>query len=165
MHMYTYSKHAIPLGSPQDSISDERDEFQLLVLDVLCCEVVPELKTTHHEGVDNNFRTLLNKSVHLLKYNLNWLTTLSAKQRFCWGILATCCSKISISTQNFNWVHLYTSIFSNDMKLGVVFCTYCTGKSLPTDQCNMAIQLPDDIRRHPLEDLCRYYSCRSVAHI
>lgn len=106
--------------------------------------------------MDGNFKTLLNESVRLLKSNLGWLTSLSTKQRFCWGILTTCCSKINISTENFDWTHHYCSIFSNDPKLGVVFSTYCTGRKLPNDQRVVVANLPDEIRSHRSEDLHKY---------
>lgn len=146
----------------QGSISDKRDDFQQLVLDVLRREVVPEMRSIH---MDTNFRTLLNESVRSLKSNLNWLTSLSTKQRFCWGILTTCCSKINISMENFDWSHHYSSIFPNDLKLGVVFSTYCTGRKLPNDQRIIATHLPDEIRTHPSEDLRKYALFTKLCHM
>ena len=122
------------------------------MLDVLRREVVPEMKAIH-QGTDSNFKTLLNESVRLLRNDLGWLTSLSTKQRFCWGILTTCCSKINISLENFDWVHHYCSIFPGDTKLGVIFSTYCTGRKLPDDKRIIATSLPDEIRTHPSEDL------------
>ena len=106
--------------------------------------------------MDGNFRTLLSESVRSLRSNLGWLTSLSTKQRFCWGILTTCCSKINISMENFDWALHYSAIFPNDLKLGVVFSTYCTGRKLPQEQRVIAAQLPDEIRTHPFEDLRKY---------
>ena len=126
------------------------------MLGVLRREVVPDI---HHKTLDNNFKTLLNESVRLLKNNLSWLTSLSTKQRFCWGILTTCCSKINISTENFDWAHHYGSIFTNDLKLGVVFSTYCTGRKLPKEQRIITARLPDEIQTHPSEDLRRCVVC------
>lgn len=121
------------------------------MLDVLRREVVPELRTLHKE-LDTNFTSLLQESVRLLRTNLSWLTAFSTKQRFCWGILATCCAKIAISVESFDWVHHYSAIIQ-DLDLSLVFNTYCTGKKLGSDQRIIADKLPDDILAHRSEDL------------
>lgn len=137
----------------QDSISDGRDEFQQLVLDVLHRTVVPELRA--ERKMDDNFRRLLTETVRQLRGDLSWLTSLSAKQRFCWGILSTCCSKLALSADNFDWVHHYSGIIK-DLQLGLVFSTYCNAKKLSSDQCSSISQLPHEIQTHPSEDLRRY---------
>ena len=105
--------------------------------------------------MDDNFKRLLTETVRLLRKDLSWLTSLSAKQRFCWGILSTCCAKITLSQDNFEWVHHYSGIIV-DLQLGLVFSTYCTGKKLPSEQCIIVSQLPPEIQAHPSEDMRRY---------
>ena len=124
------------------------------MLDVLRREVVPELRTNQNRELDANFRTLLEECLRHLRSNLGWLTSFSTKQRFCWGILATCCTKMTISVEHFDWAHNYSAIIQ-DLKLGMVFLTYCTGKKLGRDQRIIADKLPEEILAHPSEDLHR----------
>ena len=118
--------------------------------------MVPELKTVQGKELDENFKTLLKESVRLLRKDLSWLTSLSVKQRFCWGIIATCCSKMTISTDNFDWTHNY-SIIIRDLGLCHIFLAYCNGKKLAGDKRIVSSKLPDNIRCHPSEDLRRYF--------
>lgn len=99
------------------------------------------MKTIH---CDTFLKTLLSESIKLLKNNLRWLTSLSNKQRFCWGILTSCCTKISISAERLDWVSQYCSIFPNDPKLGEVFSTY-RKKRLSGDKYIMTADLPKEI--------------------
>ena len=80
------------------------------------------------------FEILLTESIKLLKSNLGWLTSLSNKQRICWGILASTCSRINISDK-MDWIHHYCSIFPSEPKLGMVFSSFCAKKRLSKDQC------------------------------
>ena len=120
------------------------------MLDVLCHEVVPEPRTLQDETLDVDFETLLRDIVSSLTSDLTWLTSLSPKQRLCWGILATCCSKITPSIDNFKWA----SVISN-FNLGLVFISYCSGKNLSNDE-RMINQFPHEISSHPLDDLRKY---------
>lgn len=101
-----------------------------------------------------HFKTLLSEVVRLLKNDLGWATSLSVKQRFCWGILATCCSKIAISSENFDWAHYYSTIIGQ-LNLGLVYYTYCTGNKLAPEQRIIASKLPEKIERHPSPDVRR----------
>ena len=138
----------------QSSISEKRDDFQQLVLDVLQRAVVPELRAVSGGKMDSNFKQLITETVRFLRGNLSWLTSLSAKQRFCWGILSTCCSKIAIANDHFEWVHHYSTIFV-DLQLGLVYTTYCTGKKLSNEDRIITSQLPKDIQTNPSEDMHR----------
>lgn len=135
--------------STQTTLPDRRDGFQQLVLDVLSYEMVPDI--TANQNVDSCFKTLLSDAVNCLEKSLGRISSgsLSMKDKFYWGILATCCSKITISTENFDWAENYTK----DLKLGVVFSTYYTQK-LHDDQYTFT-SLPDEIRLHPCGDLRR----------
>ena len=105
--------------------------------------------------VDSNFKQLITETVEFLQGNLSWLTSLSAKQRFCWGILSTCCSKIAIASDHLEWVYHYSTIFV-DLQLGLVYTTYCTGKKLPNEKRIIVSQLPADVQANSSEDLHRY---------
>lgn len=118
--------------SVQTYISDQRNGFQSLVLGVLCVELVPELRG---KRMDKNFITLLSDSISLLNQNLGWLTSVSTKQEFCWGVLVTCCSKIIISNDNFNWVDDYSTIIKG-VDLGLIFRA-CEEKTKVPDEINL----------------------------
>ena len=137
----------------QLSISNQKEEFQGLILDVLHRELVPDI-TSITQG-NENFKTLLSESIKLLKNDMKWLTSLSNKQRFCWGFLATCCSKIIVSTENTDWANHFCTIFTehDNLNLGTVFSAYCREKDFNSRQCIIATGLPAEIKYHPLEDL------------
>ena len=123
-------------------MSDQRNEFQLLVLNMLCVELVPE--PLRGRKVDVKFKALLLKSVSLLNQDLcrlGRLTSISTKQEFCWGVLATCCSKIIISKDNLYWVEDYSALI-RDVDLGLIFKT-CGEKGI--------IKLPDQIKSTDLD--------------
>lgn len=130
----------------QISISVKND-FQQLVLDVLHHDVVPELRTTGTEVLDANSKTALRESVELLLNHFSWQTLLSTKQSFCFAILNACCSKITISKENFDWVQHY-----GELNLGLLFEKYCKWNDLLHDQCIIDTKLPDHILAHS-EDL------------
>lgn len=121
-------------------MSDQRNGFQLLVLNMLCVELVPE--PLRGRIVDVKFKALLSNSISLLNQDLGWLTSVSTKQEFCWGVLATCCSKIIISSGNINWIDEYSALIK-DVDLGLIFKT-CREKGID--------KLPDQIK---LADLHR----------
>jgi len=140
----------------QRSISEKQDEFhefQHIVLSVVQTEVVPEFKTL--QGRDALTNSTLNEvlqiSIAELCTNLSWLTSLTAKQGFCWGIVATCCAKITLTADSFDWFHDYQFLIS---QLGHVYKTYCNGEGIRgEDEKLLKDQLPpnitfyDDIRK------------------
>ena len=126
----------------------------MLVLDVLCREVVPDLRTHMGQELDPNFKNLMQEIIHLLKGDLNWLTSLSTKQHFCWSILATCCFKMVVNKDNLEWVHLYGSVITS-LELGLVFHSYCTSKKLSPEERVIINELPHDVQAQQSEDLQR----------
>ena len=68
---------------------------------VLRKELVPAF-----EGLQANKDSLniVIASVDKVCQNLHWLTTVSPKQGFCWGIVASCCSKIPVRKDSLKWV-------------------------------------------------------------
>lgn len=117
---------------------------------------MPEFKTL--QKGDSPANQSLQKVLHLtvdtlaLKGDLSWLQDLNTKQRFCWGIVATCCSKVPISIKDFEWIHTYSHLTS---KLGLIYRAYCEGKQLPMEARLLSDQLPLDIERSPSEDIRR----------
>lgn len=94
--------------SIQDSISDERNEFQGLVLAVLQDEIVPEFKILRgKQSPSATVKYVLTKSVTELCKNLNWLTSVSPKQAFYWRIVTTLSSQIPVTADSFSWIEYY----------------------------------------------------------
>ena len=143
------------------------NDFQMLVLDVVHHEVVPSLQTEKLRSFDNgrpqevdaqkdfdqHFSVLLKQSTKFLSTNLAWAEgSLSIQQRFYWGILATSCSKIGISSNgSLRLLHQHSTVIN---KLTPVYSTYCLRK--PVDQCIIISKLPYEIESHNFEGLRRY---------
>ena len=91
-----------------------------------------------------------------LQKDISWIQAPNPQQKFCWGIVATCCSKISsnIVTDNFDWIHSYDNIIS---QLGQIYASYCNGKKLPESERVLADTLPQDIARLPSDDVHKYF--------
>ena len=133
---------------------NKQNEFQRLILDVLRCEVVPDLHILQGKGQKNNFKNLMKEIVSVLKNDLTWLSSLSTKQHFCWGILGTCVSKIAVNKYSFDWVHNYSD-FIFGFELGVVYICFCTDKKLSMEERVIIEGLPADVITHPSDDLRR----------
>lgn len=101
----------------QDISSFAETEFQKFILGAIQGELIPELNTRQ---IDPNFMKLLKGINNYLCNDSSWTTVLSAKQQFCWGVLATCCSKIPLSEDSFEWV---IGGFSK-LNLGKVYQSY-----------------------------------------
>ena len=132
----------------QDAISEDKDEFQELILEVLHHELIPEFRTlqTLETGTRvniKNFKAVLLHSVNILLKNL---FSLSSKQAFCWGIVASCCSRIHTSSENLEWFRNYSYVIS---VLGKIFNAYCTERKRTDCQCVIIESLPPDICAHP----------------
>ena len=119
------------------------NNFQLLVLDVLQDDVVPELKIT-------DAKIVLQESIPFLQATFPNQTSLSTKQRFSFAILSACCSKIIISTKKFRWAQHY-----GELQLGQVFETYCKWKQLPEVECVMATKLHEEVQTYSSEDVLK----------
>ena len=143
----------------QDSISSERDEFQGLVLTILKKEVVPEFKILQGEETLPNtaVKNVLVKSITELVRNLNWLTALTPKQEFCWGIVATVCSKIPVKADSLGWVQDYDYVMS---QLCHIYKAYCNGQGLRgEEERRLKDELPANIRHY---DDIRMYVGRAI---
>ena len=135
----------------KDLISGEMNGFQYFVMKILYFDLMPELTNARNDG---HFKALLRKSVESLKNDLTWLNTFSAKQWFCWNILSICCSKITVSKDNFDWVQHY--FISEDLNLGLVYNSYCTCNLLPSNRRHITA-LPPEIQTHPSRDVLHRY--------
>ncbi len=142
----------------QNVIFDERDEFQQLILRVLYQEVIPEFKVL--QDLDSNtgttsrmFKDIIKYSIDYLCKSLSWVQALTAKQTFCWGLVASSSSRVHVTAENFEWLHSYSYVIS---ELGKLFNTYCTGKKLSENQCVIINSLPDDIANCCCNDVTRY---------
>ena len=132
----------------QESISSERDEFQALVLAVLQKEVVPKLKMLQGKESlsDATVKGVLTKSVTELCKNLNWLTSLSPKQGFCWGIVATCSSKIPVREDSLLWLQDYDYLIN---QLCHVYKAYCNGQELRGEEERLLKdELPANVKHY-----------------
>ena len=140
----------------QHTISDQRDDFQQLVLMIVQREVIPEFKALQ----GNTFVTgsplysVLHETVVTLAQNLSWLQALTMKQDFYWGIIASCCEKIPITEEEFEWVDSYESAIAC---LGGVYRSYCEKKKFPRDKCLLCTEdFPQEITLSPSEHIKKY---------
>ena len=116
-------------------------------------EIIPELKALQGaESVSSNaLRPVLQGTVSTLCRDLSWLQALTTKQRFCWGIVASCCGKIPTTAEHFDWVHTYSFLIN---QLGHLYNSYCIGKKLPQDECLLSAgALPQEVTHSPSEDI------------
>ena len=133
---------------------DEIHQLQLLVLEELRLNVLPELKISRNKEFEACFKAAVRKSMEeLLHVSLDWLPTLSIKRRFFWGILVTYCCKITISEDNLDWTQHY--FISKDLNLGLVFKEYCRFRRLSGDACIVTDKLPGEVQNYPSKDLRR----------
>jgi len=136
-------------------MSNTQNAFKKLVLDVLRREVVPDLRNLQTRGQKSkNFKNLIREIVRFLKNDLTWLSSLSTKQNFCWGVLGTCVSKIAVNKDSFDWVHHYSEVISS-FELGIVYSSFCNDKKLSPDQRIIIDGLPEGVKTHHSEDLRR----------
>ena len=94
-------------------------------------EVVPKVKALQGQKSisSDKLYLVLQQMVTMLSQDLSWMQALTAKQTFCWSIVASCCVKIPVTVDQF---HLYGCIMAC---LGCIYNSYCNGKNLPEDKC------------------------------
>lgn len=150
----------LPLSISQNAISDKRDEFQQLVLAVVRKEVVSEFKNLEGEKtIPSPLYGVLHVTVTTLCKDISWLQTLTTKQWFCWGIVASCCEKIPVAKEQFDWIRLYKFLITH---LGYIYNSYCVGKKVLEDKCLLLPEgFPKEIAHISSEDI-RKYKCRQI---
>ena len=117
--------------------------------------MVPEIKVLQGEkNISSPYYGVLDVTVTTLCRDLSWLQTLTTKQRFCWGIIASYCRKIPIAKEQFDWVHSYKYLITH---LGYIYSSYCAGKKLSEEKCLLSAEgFPNEIVHSPSEDIRRY---------
>ena len=97
---------------------------------------------------------MLNEIVITLCMDLQWLQSLTTRQIFYWGIIASCCEKIPIAKEQFACVQLYGSAISC---VGKIYNLYCQWKELPEDKCLLSGDgFPQEITLIPSYNIRKY---------
>ena len=139
----------------QKSFSEEGNDFHQIILRVLNKEVIPEFKVLQDleaAPAGSNFSKILQEAVNTLCKNLSWTRSLTTKQKFCWGLVSSCCSRLNISRDSLDWVHSYDKVLK---QVGYIFNVYCNGRKLTESRCVMIEKLPDEIANHQVEEIKR----------
>ena len=108
-------------------------------------EVMYLPEVTFGQAADSTANENLNQTLQLIKVYLcendSWYQDLTSKQRFCWGLIVSCCSKLRerVAPCNFDWLSPYASIIR---ELGMLFTAYCNSTSV---KCILRSTLPDEI--------------------
>ena len=93
-------------------------------------------------------------TVTTLCKDLSWLKALTPKQQFCWGIIASCCGKIPVTKEQFDWVYSYKYLITH---LGYIYNSYCAGKMLSEEKSLLSAEgFSNEIAYSPSEDIRRY---------
>lgn len=145
-----------PSITSQDTISDQPDEFQQLVLIVVQREVIPDFKALQVEKFASNSSlcSALWEVVNTLCKDPTCFQASTSKQNFCWGIITSCCEKIPICNEHFEWVYLYKSVITC---LGKIYISYCKRKNLPGDKRLLPAEgYPQEVVHNPPEHIKKY---------
>ena len=145
--------HSFP---SQSAISDKQDEFQQLVLEVIQREMIPDFKVLQQENFIQNslLYSVLHDTVTTLCKDFNGLQALTIKQDFYWGIIGSCCEKIPITREEFDWVHLYASVVTC---LGKIYNSYCKKKNLQENECLLSADgFPQEIAHSHSKHVKKY---------
>lgn len=137
-----FSKGAIPVEESQNG-------FQSLVLDVISREIVPDL--SDHPALIAPLRKVLIE----LEGDISWRIAPTPKHCFCWGIIATFCSKIEISESDFDWLRDHYAVV---IELTHFYSFYCRSLDLPHNDWLIDEQLPEEILANTSQDLQRCVS-------
>ena len=139
----------------KDAISDQHDEFQQLVLTIIQMEMVPESKVLQEEKFTTSLLcTVLQEIVTMLGRDISWLQFLTTKQNFCWGIIASCYEKITITKEQFEWVQLYESLITC---VGEIYHLCYNNKQLQEEKCLLSADgFPQEITLIPSDNIRKY---------
>ena len=133
----------------QSVLSQQPSEFQNLIVSVLFQVLVPELSSEEESKHNSNFVNLM---VEVVKYiaNESWQNKWSSKLYLCWGLLVTCCSKITIDEKSLNWVDKRTSQIKS-LQLDYVFMVYCNKNGFSNEKKIFTFGLPEEVKNHTSE--------------
>jgi hypothetical protein len=103
-HLQNYLLHHI-IGI-MDTLNNEKDDFQDLVLAAVKEEVVPDFTQKWRCAPADAALAIIEKSVNELCQNFNWnITVISSKQGFCWSVVARFCMKVPLDEHNLQWLN------------------------------------------------------------
>ena len=110
--------------------------------------MIPEFKVLQGEESlpDATVMNIVTRSVTELCKNLGWLTSVSPKQGFCWGIVATCCSKIPVRRDSLEWIQDYDYLIN---QLCHVYKAFCTGQGMRAEEDR---RLKEELPKQVLHD-------------
>lgn len=146
----------------QKTVSEERDDFQAIIVEVIYGVIIPDPKVLQelefNPGSDSeNFKAILEMSYRHLRKNRTWLQEPSTKQTFCWGIVTSCCSRITIVHEHFQWLK-YRFIV---MQLCKIFTVCLDHNEISKDRSTTIQRLPSENMK-----LVSYlYACVSFMHL
>lgn len=118
-------------------------------MEILSHAVLPE--QLNKETMED-FKYVLLHVIPSLTKNTTWLGEFSLLHHFCWGVVNTCCSKISISSDDLSWTRNSGHINS----LCEVFLYTCDVQKTPK---LLVDAIPELIQQHTSKDLLRYVNC------
>ncbi len=120
--------------------------------------MVPKFKAFHDNNTKKTgLKDSLNYSIDYLCKSLSWVQSFTAKQRFCWGLIASSSSCVDVTAENCDWLQNYSDVIS---ELGKLFNTYSIEKKLSNNHRVIINSLPDDIATSHCVDITRYtYIC------
>ena len=91
-------------------------------------------------------------SVTTLCQNISLSDTLTPHQQLCWGVVATCSSKIPVS-HSCNWIETYHCAI---VQIGKIFKAYCNARSFLGSSCILSQCFPREISESASGDITRY---------
>lgn len=99
---------------------------------------------------ESSIRFLIDNCVTTICKEIGCLQEVSSRLSFCWGVLASCCSRIPIS-DTFEWLNLFTFVVD---QLGRVYGMYCQHHSLGEEESVLnENKLPDDVAESQCEEV------------
>ena len=107
-----------------------------------------------------SIRFLIDHSVTTICQRIGSLQEMNSSTQFCWGLLASCCSRIPVS-DTFEWVHLFTFIID---QLGRVYGMYCELHGFSEEGITLVDgSLPEDVVESPCEEVRHVFQwvCRA----
>ena len=127
-------------------------------------EIIPELKALQgtEKEINPQLKNILTFAVSTLRKNVSWFASLSPRQMFCWGVVATTCGKFPVKAKSIEWVHHLKVVIQT---LGDIFNTYCKYHKLDDHQCLLSKHMPKEVDDCPWDDVRNYlYWVRDVQH-
>ena len=124
-------------------------------------ELIPETSVLMEELMgEQSLRFLIDHSVTTICNGIGSLNDISSRTSFCWGVLASCCSRIPVS-DTFEWVRLFTYAID---QLGRVYGMYCELHQLSENGIALfEDSLPSDVAETPCDEVKQVFQWFSHA--